>query len=262
MPIYYTEKGKGEPVILIHGVLVNSDLNWRLPNVSQRLSKHYRVISIDLRGHGFSSKPYGKENYGMKLVKDIIDIMNELRIEKAHIVGYSLGGFISLKLATTYPDRAYSIIIGGAGWEKSTPENLQKLNMITTAMRTNEDCTPLLELVGMKKQGFQRIAIWVANKYYQKTNDLKCIADLLDSTTELEVSEDSLKKCSLPILIIAGTRDPMCKNAEALAKTLPNGKLTWIKNGTHMSTLFNNEFYEAIIKHLEDYKKDTNKKED
>ena len=254
VPIYYIEKGKGEPVILIHGVLVNSDLNWKLPHISQKLSKHYRVISIDLRGHGYSAKPYGKENYGIKLVKDIADLMNELKIEKAHIIGYSLGGFISLKFATTYPERANSIVIGGAGWEKSTPENLEKLNKITTALRKNKDFTPLLELVGMKKKGIDRIVIWIANEYYRKINDLECIADLLDSSMELEVSEDSLKQCTLPILIIGGTNDPIFKNAEELAKVLPNAKLIQIENGTHMSTLFKKEFYEAIESHLENNK--------
>lgn len=254
VPIYYEEKGKGEPVILLHGVLVNSALNWKLPRIYQRLSKSNRVIAVDLRGHGFSGKPYGVENYGIKLVEDIVSLMDELKIEKAHIIGYSLGGFIALKFATTYPERAYSIVIAGAGWERNTPENIMKLEKITTALREYQDCTPLLELVGMKNEGFQKIPIWIANHYYRRTNDLICIADLLDSTPQLEVSEDSLKKCSLPLLIIAGTNDPLCKTVEELAEVLPNEKLIWIKNGTHMNTLFKKQFYDSIKAHLENFK--------
>ncbi|MCX8065622.1 MAG: alpha/beta hydrolase [Candidatus Hydrogenedentes bacterium] len=254
VPIYYEEKGEGEPVILLHGVMVNSDLNWKLPKVYQKLAKDNRVIAVDLRGHGFSGKPRGLENYGIKLVEDIVDLMNELNIEKAHIVGYSLGGFIALKFATTYPERAYSVVIAGAGWEKSTPQNLERLKKITNALREYQDCTPLLELVGMRNEGLQRIAIWIANVYYRKTNDFQSIADLLDSVPELEVSEDSLKKCSLPVLIIAGTNDPLCDTADELATVLPNGKLIWIYNGTHMNTIFKKQFCEAIMSHLTNHK--------
>jgi pimeloyl-ACP methyl ester carboxylesterase len=153
--LHYTEKGKGEPVILIHGILVNSDLNWRLPGIKRQLSKNFHVIAFDLRGHGKSDKPHGVEMYGLNLVEDVCRVMDNLNIEKAHIVGYSLGGFIALKFATLHPERCYSVTVGGAGWEKATEEKLNRFRNIYTAIRNERDCAPLLELVGMKKQVFK-----------------------------------------------------------------------------------------------------------
>ena len=252
--LHYVEKGEGQPVILIHGILANSDLNWRFPGIMNRLSKNFYVISFDLRGHGKSDKPHGKEMYGIHLVNDVCKIMEHLNISKAHIVGYSLGGFIALKFATCYPEKVYSVTIAGAGWEKSTQENLNRLENIYTAMRNNNDCTPLFELVGMRKQGLERISIAIGNWYFRKTNDLDVIADLLESTPELEVKEEDLKNCNVPILLIGGTADPMCKTIPELNDALPNSQVVWINKGTHLTTLFKKEFVKSIEKFLINHK--------
>jgi len=244
--LHYIEKGKGPPVILIHGILANSNLNWRFPGIMQRLSKNYYVIAMDLRGHGKSDKPYGKEMYGTHLVNDVCKVMEDLNINKAHIVGYSLGGFIALKFATCYPEKVYSVTIAGAGWEKSTEENLKQLETIYTSMRENGDCTPLFELVGMRKKGLERISIAIGNWYFRKTNDLNVIADLLESVPELEVKQEDLIRCEVPILLIGGTSDPMCKTIPELSDTLPNNQVVWVNKGTHLTTLFKKGFIDSI----------------
>lgn len=244
--LHYVEKGKGEPVILIHGILANADLNWRFPGIINKLSKNFYVIAFDLRGHGKSDKPYGKEMYGFHLVSDVCKIMEHLNINKAHIIGYSLGGFIALKFATCYPEKAYSVTVAGAGWEQSTEENLERLERIYTAMRNDDDCIPLFELVGMRKQGFERISMAIGNWYFRKTNDLDVIADLLESVPELEVKEEELKNCKVPILLIGGTADPMCKTIPELDNALPNNEVVWINKGTHLTTLFKKEFAKSI----------------
>ena len=80
--------------------------NWKLPRVFQKLSKRYRVIALDNRGHGKSDKPYDPAQYGLELVDDVVRLMDHLGIAKAHVVGYSLGGFITLKLALRHPEPA------------------------------------------------------------------------------------------------------------------------------------------------------------
>ncbi|MCX8063757.1 MAG: alpha/beta hydrolase, partial [Candidatus Hydrogenedentes bacterium] len=116
--IHYTVEGKSDPVILIHGFAVNSDINWRRTGVINTLKNNFKVVSLDLRGHGLSGKPHVPNEYGLKMVSDIINLMDHLKISKAHIAGYSLGGFVALKLATLYPERVKSLSVLGAGWEE------------------------------------------------------------------------------------------------------------------------------------------------
>ena len=115
--IHYTVEGEGEPVILIHGFAVNGDMNWRRMGVNRALRKEYKVITIDTRGHGLSDKPYEKDAYGEKMAWDVIELLNYLDIKEAHLVGYSLGGFIALKCVVSHPSRWKSLTIMGSAWE-------------------------------------------------------------------------------------------------------------------------------------------------
>lgn len=115
--IFYTEEGSGPPLILVHGVAANADLNWRRPGVIRVLAKNFHVITFDLRGHGLSDKPKAPEQYGVQMTEDIIRLMDHLKLSKAHIAGYSLGGFIALQAVTLHPERFTSVAICAAGWK-------------------------------------------------------------------------------------------------------------------------------------------------
>lgn len=112
----YFVQGKGEPVVLIHGWLSSAGVNWALPGTSDLLARDYQVIALDVRGHGLSGKPTKEEAYGPELVEDIVRLLDHLKIKKAHIVGYSMGGIITAKFLARHPDRALSGTLGGAGW--------------------------------------------------------------------------------------------------------------------------------------------------
>ncbi|MBI1321234.1 MAG: alpha/beta fold hydrolase [Candidatus Hydrogenedens sp.] len=99
--LYYTDEGQGEPVVLVHGFAADGHLNWRLPGVVDLLKQDYRVITLDARAHGKSAKPHEHGQYGMEMVDDIARLMDHLGIEKAHLAGYSMGGFLSLSVCGT-----------------------------------------------------------------------------------------------------------------------------------------------------------------
>ena len=103
-------------MVLIHGMGSSALLNWKLPGIMDLLSRRFRVIALDLPGHGGSDKPEKEEAYGVQMVEDVILLLDHLRIKKAHIVGYSLGGMIALNLISRHPDRTLSGILGGMGW--------------------------------------------------------------------------------------------------------------------------------------------------
>ncbi len=120
--IHYTLQGQGEPVLLIHGFSASGALNWGLPGTTALLAEHYRVIVIDNRGHGRSDKPTGVAEYGTQMVDDQVRLLDHLHIERAHLVGYSMGGMITLNMMAVHPQRVRSAVVGGMGWLEARDE--------------------------------------------------------------------------------------------------------------------------------------------
>ena len=125
--IHYTDEGQGEPVLLIHGFAADIVTNWGVPGIRKALAKEYRVIAIDNRGHGKSDKPHDAAKYGMEMVEDAVRLLDHLKIKKAHVIGYSMGGIITLKLAATHPERLRSATLGGAGWMREPDLSADKI---------------------------------------------------------------------------------------------------------------------------------------
>ncbi|ACA86554.1 alpha/beta fold hydrolase [Shewanella woodyi] len=101
----YTSTGQGPAVILIHGLFGNLD---NLKNLSNSLESHNQVIRVDVPNHGLS--PHWPTMNYPALAKAMIELMDELSIEKAHLVGHSMGGKIAMATALSYPDRIASLI--------------------------------------------------------------------------------------------------------------------------------------------------------
>ena len=117
--IHYLVEGKGDPVILVHGLYSSTMMNWQAPGIMADLAKHYQVIAFDNRGHGQSGKPEAEDQYGVQMAEDVVRLMDHLQLRKAHVVGYSLGGMITMKLLTLRPERVTTAVLGGMGWLKT-----------------------------------------------------------------------------------------------------------------------------------------------
>lgn len=120
---HYVEQGKGTPVILVHGLTSSAVGNWFNPGIAQKLAKTNRVIAIDMRGHG-DTGPSPEDSKGT-MIQDIVDFMDYLKIEKAHIGGYSMGGATTAGLLKIAPERFITAAVMGIGI-KETPEWLGK----------------------------------------------------------------------------------------------------------------------------------------
>jgi pimeloyl-ACP methyl ester carboxylesterase len=113
--IHYLEAGDGPPVVLVHGYTGTAEGNWFLNGVAQALATNHRVVAIDCRGHGKSEKPHDPVKYGPQMAKDVIELMDHLKIDKAHVHGYSMGGLIVTQLLATAPERFVTASYGGSG---------------------------------------------------------------------------------------------------------------------------------------------------
>lgn len=125
--VHYIEQGKGTPVILIHGLTSSAVGNWFNTGVGQRLAKTNRVIALDMRGHGDTGpSPAGSKG---TMIQDVVDFMDDQKIAKAHIGGYSMGGATTAGLLKVAPERFITAIIMGMGvretaeWQGKTPRD-------------------------------------------------------------------------------------------------------------------------------------------
>jgi pimeloyl-ACP methyl ester carboxylesterase len=125
--IHYLETGAGSPVVLIHGYTGTAEGNWFSNGVAEALAKKHRVIAIDCRGHGDSEKPHDPAKYGPQMAKDVVELMDHLKIDKAHVHGYSMGGFIVTQLLATAPSRFITASYGGSGVPEVDAEQKAKV---------------------------------------------------------------------------------------------------------------------------------------
>jgi pimeloyl-ACP methyl ester carboxylesterase len=253
VPIYYTVEGRGEPVILVHGVAANADLNWRRPGVTSLLARDFQVISFDLRGHGRSGQPTEPSRYGMELIEDIVRLMDHLHIEKAHVAGYSLGGFIVLKLITTHPDRIRSAAICAAGWSDTTdPSELP--SPYSVPVPPGEKKARMPEVAGAsvlplpaatEKTIFNRLRSWVGDRIVNKA----ALKALKKSYATVRISEERLKENKVPSICLIGRQDGFYYLAQALRERMANMEYECIEGANH----FTAPFYGAFKSSLHDF---------
>src|SRR5256886_16578409 len=115
--IAYLDEGEGDPIVLVHGFASTKNVNWVYPSWVSELKKNSRrVIALDNRGHGDSSKLYEAAKYEISVMAgDVIALMDHLQIARADIMGYSLGSRMTAVLALEQPQRLRSAILGGIG---------------------------------------------------------------------------------------------------------------------------------------------------
>jgi pimeloyl-ACP methyl ester carboxylesterase len=214
--IFYATRGKGKPVVLIHGWLASAGLNWELPGISTKLAKKFRVIEMDVRGHGLSDKPKSKDLYGEELVEDVAKLLDHLKIKKAHVVGYSMGGIIALKFVVKHPDRVLSVTLGGMGW--------------------------------LKQGGLGQ---WLFDQIGKNNPHAKALAICGRSLAKLALTKDQVKSIKVPVAVLVGDKDPVkelyVKPLRALRKDWP---VIEIKGGDHLSCVLKPQFREEILKWL------------
>ncbi len=122
--IHYYVLGKGTPVILIHGYTGTAWGNWFTNGIAQALAKNHMVVALDCRNHGKSDKPVPN---GPGKAQDVVELMDHLKIKKAHFHGYSMGGGITAQLLATVPDRFITAGFGGSGIPESDTEMRAKV---------------------------------------------------------------------------------------------------------------------------------------
>jgi pimeloyl-ACP methyl ester carboxylesterase len=245
----YIVEGVGEPVVLIHGFGSNVELGWGETGIIKGLTGRYQVVALDLRGHGRSGKPHTREAYGFPMAEDVVRLMDRLRIQRAHVAGYSMGGRIVAMLLAERPARLRSAIIAGAGWEDGQRLQARHIRMERAArsLEQGQGIGPLLEWHAPPSAGPpapQEVEAF--NKVFLARNDPIALAAVARGFTGLQPSESKLRANRTPALALVGELDPNQPDAIKLAAITRNLKVVIIRGANHRNAVRNPEFLENL----------------
>jgi pimeloyl-ACP methyl ester carboxylesterase len=251
--IHYVVEGHGEPVLLIHGFAANIPLQWTLPGIIGKLSRHYQVIAFDNRGHGLSDKPRESQQYGMEMVEDAVRLLDHLGITKAHIVGYSMGSMIASKLMTTHPERVLSVTLGGgAGIRDGT--NISFFDRLADDLDHGLGVGALivaLTPIGRLPPTNQQLQF--INRLFSIFNDPKVLAAVVRSWKELTIPDRQWRQCRVPVFALVGENDPLRDNVEEVKQVLPAMQVIVLGRCDHMSAFERPQFAHEIERFLAEH---------
>jgi pimeloyl-ACP methyl ester carboxylesterase len=236
--IAYLDEGEGDPILLVHGFASTKNVNWVYPTWVSELRKNgRRVIALDNRGHGESSKLYDPEAYHIgTMAGDVNALMDHLEIERADIMGYSLGSRMTAWLALRQPQRLRSAIFGGIGIgliEGGGPgEN------VAQALEADslDDVTDPVE------RTFRAFAD-------QTRSDRRALAACLRGSRRLMTREEAAG-IAVPVLIAVGTADEIAGSAHALEKIIAGSQVLDIPNRDHMRAVGDKVYKAGVLEFL------------
>jgi pimeloyl-ACP methyl ester carboxylesterase len=236
--IAYLDEGEGDPILLVHGFASTKNVNWVYPTWVSELKKNgRRVIAFDNRGHGESGKPYDASAYEIAtMAGDITALMDHLNIERADLMGYSLGSRMTAVLARSEPRRLRSAIFGGIGIgliEGGGPGE----NVVAALEAYSLD--DVTDPVGRTFRAFAD----------QTRSDRRALAACLRGSRRL-MTKDEAAEISVPVLIAVGTSDEIAGSAEALAKIIPGSQVLNIPNRDHMRAVGDKVYKAGVLDFL------------
>ena len=244
LQIYYQRTGAGTPLILVHGWGADSNSNWVSSGWIDGLKQYRTVISIDIRGHGKSDKPHALAPYSYAAMSgDVLAVMNELEIEQADYLGYSMGAFMGAYLLGHHPERFASMVLGGIGDE--TRSSASQGAVIAQALRAL-DATKIDDPYGRQVRIYAE-----ANS----NNDLESLAfsalKMWPEGYPLKIAGPNLSNALVPVLIVNGENDhPYVDSADLLADALTNGHHLKIPGTDHLTVVADERFKKAVIDFL------------
>ncbi|WP_210320124.1 alpha/beta fold hydrolase [Pseudaminobacter soli (ex Zhang et al. 2022)] len=232
------ESGAGEPVMLIHGFASSMQVNWIAPGWVKTLNDAgYRVIALDNRGHGASSKSYDPADYTPeKMAGDAAALLGHLGIERAHVMGYSMGARISAFLALQEPALVATLVFGGLGI--GMVEGVGEWDPIAAALLADDPST----IEEPRAKTFRAFAD-------QTKSDRRALAACIETSRTL-LPENEVSRITQPTLVAVGSKDDIGGSAPDLAGLMPNAEAFVIEGRDHMLSVGDRTFKRRTLEFL------------
>ena len=242
---YYELSGEGETLIFIHG-LGSSSQDWSFQR--DFFAENFQVLTYDVRGHGESEKPAPPYSIAA-FAADLAALLNELGIEKAHLVGLSMGGWIAFQFAVDYPEMVQTLTIVNA-WADMRPKNFQDRMRIFQR-------TVLFNLFSMRKIGEV-----VGTKLFIKPEQKELLDSFIESWAKnhkpsymasfkagIEWSvADRLGEITAPVLVIAADEDyTPVESKQAYVDKIADARLAVIEDSRHATPVERPEEFNRVL---------------
>jgi pimeloyl-ACP methyl ester carboxylesterase len=235
--LHYELHGRedGRPIVLVHGFASHYRLNWVGTRWQDTLtSAGFRVIGLDCRGHGESEKPHDVAAYRARLMADdVCSLLDQVGVERADYLGFSMGARIGLQVVLDFPDRLGKAVLAGLG----TQGAIEEAPAIARAFR------------GAPPENA------VAASFYNfasghRGNDLEALACCIEGL-EPTVDPTRLTGITTPVLVVIGDRDELVSGAHDLVEMIPTARLVTVPGRDHLGTVPAREFKQAAVEFLD-----------
>lgn len=254
--LYVESSGTGVPIVFVHE-FAGDYRNWE--NQVRFLSRRYRCITFNARGYPPSDVPDDVEQYSQAhAVEDIASVMSHFGVEKAHIVGLSMGGYATLNFGLTHPEKALSLVVAGAGHGSDPDKREQFLKDIV-------DLADRMVTLGME-EGTKHYANSPSRRRFKEKDprgfeqfnrqfaEHSALGSSLTSRgyqmrrpTIYEL-QPQLKQLAVPTLIITGDDDEQCLDpAFFMKRNIPDSRLWVVPRTTHTVNLEEPEAFNRVV---------------
>ena len=236
--IGYLDEGEGDPIVLVHGFASTKEVNWVHPGWVSTLTRDgRRVIALDNRGHGRSGKLYDPAAYHSAIMaEDVRALLDHLKIERADIMGYSMGARITAFLAVKHPARVRSVVLGGLGIR--LVEGVGLPESIANALEA-PSIDDVSDPIGRVFRNFAE----------QTKSDLHALAACIRGSRQT-LSRTEVASLGMPVLVAVGTSDRVAGSAQELAALIPGARALDIPGRDHMLAVGDRVFKAAVIDFL------------
>jgi pimeloyl-ACP methyl ester carboxylesterase len=227
--IHYVTGGDGPPLVLIHGLASRGE-DWAplLPSL-----RAHRVYALDLLGYGDSDRP--RADYSIALETEVVRrFLDALHIERADVIGVSMGGWIALKLAADHPERVRKLVlIDSAGFSFPTT--------LTADSFTPHDLAGIQKLIDLQTDRAPHIPAFVARDFLRANREHAWILreQLGSMLSRRDIMEGRVARVTMPTLLLWGTRDQLVPYSVGLRmqRELPNARIVPLDGCGHLALL-------------------------
>jgi pimeloyl-ACP methyl ester carboxylesterase len=236
----FLDEGEGAPIVLVHGFASSKEVNWVQTGWFATLKgAGRRVIALDNRGHGQSTKLYDPAEYHTtKMAGDVRALLDHLGVERADVMGYSMGARITAFLALEQPGLVCSMVLGGLGIHLVDGVGLPE--SIAEAL----EAPSLADVTDPQGRVFRAFAD-------QTKSDRRALAACIRGSRQV-LTREQAASIRTPTLIAIGTKDPIAGSAEALAAIMPNAKALPIPDRDHMLAVGDKAYKAGVLAFLQE----------